>query len=114
MDRAELLTAAGRPEDALDLYDRILDLYPESFRAHLGRGLAAVTTGDTDLAEHSWHRAADLGPRDTRAWTNLRILYRRSGDVPAAIEAFERALRIDGTNHVVTVQLEELRATERD
>ncbi|MEZ5269228.1 MAG: O-antigen ligase family protein, partial [Microthrixaceae bacterium] len=32
MDRAELLTAAGDPDAALEVYDRVVVLYPQSFR----------------------------------------------------------------------------------
>lgn len=98
MDRAELLTATGEPEEATGLYRRILELYPNSFRAHLGLGLAASQLDHLDRAEQAWRTAADLAPGDPRASVNLGILYERLGDPDAAKQAFEAALVIDPDN----------------
>lgn len=95
MDRAELLTATGDPEAALEVYDRILALYPQSFRAHLGLGLAASQLNQLDRAEEAWTTAAELAPGDGRASVNLGILYERRGDPDAAMLAYEAALEID-------------------
>ena len=95
LDRAELLTATGDPDAALEVYDRVLVLYPQSFRAHLGIGLAASQLNQLDRAEEAWRTAADLAPGDGRALVNLGILYERGGDPDAAAESFEAALEID-------------------
>lgn len=98
MDRAELLTATGEPREAVDIYDRVLELYPNSFRAHLGLGLATSQLDQLDRAEQAWRTAADLAPGDARARVNLGILYERRGDPDAALAAFEQALAIDPAN----------------
>lgn len=108
MDRAELLTSADGSDNALGLYRRILDLYPHSFRAHLGRGLAAINSGDVELAESSWYVATGLGPRDPRAWTNLGVLYEQQGAGNSAMDAFERALQIDPDNAAARTGLDRL------
>ena len=107
-DKAELLTAAGRNADALETYEHLLKLYPNSFRAYLGRGLAAANTGDSMLAERSWRRSAALGPRDPRAWTNLGVLYTQQGDNESAVDAFKRALGIDPDDAAAKQGLERL------
>lgn len=94
MDRAELLTALDRNDEALAVYERVMELYPNSFRAHLGRGVSAAQVNDLELAQSSWQRAAHLGPHDARAEVNLGILYERQGDPDAALAAFQRALDI--------------------
>ena len=106
MDRAELLSANGQPEEALSLYDRILELYPRSFRAHLGLGLAASQVNQLDRAEQAWRTAADLAPGDPRALVNLGILYERAGDPDAAAESFEAALEIDPGDSAASAGLE--------
>ena len=95
MDRAELLTASGDPEAALALYDRILEMYPNSFRGHLGLGLSASELDQLDRAERAWRAAAELAPDDARAVINLGILYERGGDPDAAAASFRAALEID-------------------
>ncbi len=95
MDRAELFTASGRPDEALTRYERILELYPNSFRAHLGLGLAASQVDQLDRAERAWRTAARLAPGDGRALVNLGILYERDGDPDAAAASFAAALEID-------------------
>lgn len=94
MDKAELLTATDHADAALRLYERILELYPQSFRAHLGQGLAFAQSGDTAGAQRAWVTAADLGPDDARALINLGILNEDSGDPDRALDYFERALVI--------------------
>ncbi|MEZ5348169.1 MAG: tetratricopeptide repeat protein, partial [Microthrixaceae bacterium] len=106
MDRAELLSANGQPEEALSLYDRILELYPRSFRAHLGLGLAASQVNQLDRAEQAWRTAADLAPGDPRALVNLGILHERAGDPDAAAESFEAALEIDPGDSAASAGLE--------
>ncbi|MFV0316648.1 MAG: O-antigen ligase family protein [Microthrixaceae bacterium] len=95
MDRAELLNAAGRPSDALAEYDRIVVLYPNSYRAQLGLGLTASQLDDLDRAEVAWKAAVVLGPNDPRALVNLGILAERSGEPELAADYFAQALEID-------------------
>ncbi len=102
MDRAELLTATGDAQGALEVYDRVLVAYPSSFRAHLGLGLAASELNQIDRAEQAWVSAAELAPDDARAQVNLGILYERRGDPDAAAESFEAALQIDPDNAAAT------------
>ncbi|MEZ5350643.1 MAG: tetratricopeptide repeat protein [Microthrixaceae bacterium] len=105
MDRAELLTAAGDPDAALEVYDRVVVLYPQSFRAHLGIGLAASQLNQLDRAEEAWTTAVDLAPGDGRALVNLGILYERGGDPDAAAESFEAALEIDPADGIAAAGL---------
>lgn len=114
MDRADLLTAVGRSDEALEAYDRILGLYPNSFRAHLGRGLAAINAGDEILAERSWKQAVPLGPRDPRALTNLGMLHRQRGDEIAATAFFEQALEVSPGDPAATAALDPAGTEPRD
>ncbi|MGB3411259.1 MAG: O-antigen ligase family protein [Microthrixaceae bacterium] len=95
MDRAELLTAWSRPAEAVDVYERIVHLYPYSFRAQLGLGLAEAQLKHPDRAQEAWSRAADLGPGDPRAMVNLGLLHESSGDPDSALRAFTEALERD-------------------
>ncbi len=95
MDRAEFMTATEDPRGALEVYERVLKLYPNSFRAHLGQGVAAAGLNQFDLAERAWKRAAELGPRDARSRVNLGLLYEQTGRPDDAAAAFKAALKVD-------------------
>ncbi len=95
MDRAELLSAWQKPEDAIRIYERVAELYPESFRAQLGLGLAEAQLRHTGRAVEAWTRASELGPRDTRALVNLGMLHESTGDPDSALRAFNEALERD-------------------
>ncbi len=109
IDRASVLTAAGKLDEARREYDRILaDRYPSSFRAHLGLGVVAASDGEDEVAVRSWRRAADLAPRDERPWLNLGQLYERDGMATAARGAYEQALEADPSSQAATDALARL------
>ncbi len=110
MDRAELLTAAGRAADALAVYELVLTAYPSSSRAQLGLGLAAAQLGDLDGAERAWRTAADLAPNDPRAFINLAALAEDRDNIEQAIELLDDALQIDPSNATARRALEQLAA----
>ncbi|MEO1056780.1 MAG: O-antigen ligase family protein [Actinomycetota bacterium] len=110
MDRAELLTAAGRATDALAVYDLVLTAYPSSSRAHLGLGLAAAQLGNLEGAERAWRTAADLAPNDPRALINLAALAEDRDNIEQAIELLDDALQIDPSNATARRALEQLAA----
>ncbi len=112
MDRAELLTAAGRAAEAEGVYEVVFGLYPNSFRAHLGAGLAASELDDLDRAESEWTEAAALAPGDARALVNLGILAERRGDPEAAEEFFMRALEVDPDASAAAAGLERVTAED--
>ncbi len=97
MDRAELFTAWQRPRQAIDVYDRVANSYPNSFRAQLGLGLAESQLGHPDRAGEAWVQAARLAPKDTRALVNLGLLHEAGGDPDEALKWFQKALKVDPT-----------------
>ncbi len=109
MDRAALLDAAGRHEEALAAFEAVLDgPYPSSSRAWLGIGTAQVALGRTDEAVAAWERAADLTGDDVRALVNLGTLHRSLGRTDEAIAAYRRALERDPDEPTAIAALEAL------
>lgn len=68
------LLAAGRADAAEALARRLVDYYPESWRAHHGLGEARLAAGDTARAVAPFRAAVELNPDDVRAtWLLIRV-----------------------------------------
>lgn len=73
------------------------------FAANAGRdarfsaqlGLCQLEMSNLSLAESALARAARLDTHDKASWNNLGIVRRAQGDVPGALQCFQRALEID-------------------
>lgn len=112
LDRAALLDAGGRHEDARREFRAVLaGPYPSSSRAWLGVGTASAALGRSDEAIEAWARAADLDPDDTRALVNLGTLHQQAGRDDEAIAAFEAALDRDPAQPAARASLEQLGVT---
>jgi tetratricopeptide (TPR) repeat protein len=59
------------------------------------RGTAAIFQAETDKAKAAFDKALEHDPKHYRAMTNLGNLELEAGNVDAAIEAYEQALRIN-------------------
>lgn len=82
------------PEAALAELEPLEELY---LKAELAtqRGTAQVLLNESTEAREQFERALAIDPRHYRAMTNLGNLELEDGDVDAAIEAYEGALRIN-------------------
>jgi tetratricopeptide (TPR) repeat protein len=49
----------------------------------------------TKEAELAFHEVLKLNPKTTNIYNSLGILYRRNRDYPNAIQAYEKAMRVD-------------------
>jgi tetratricopeptide (TPR) repeat protein/TolB-like protein len=88
---ARLLTAIGKPEEALDPVRKVLDRRPDDVEALLAFGRALEATGDSSAAERAFRQAAILRPT---SWVVLNGLaaFLTNGDRHAeAIEIFRKA-----------------------
>jgi tetratricopeptide (TPR) repeat protein len=84
-----------RPEDALDAFDKALDLNPQYVLAHNGRGNALTDLGRPEDALDAYDQALDLNPELALAWFNRGILLSDILDRPVeARRSFLRALHL--------------------
>lgn len=65
--------------------------------------LAMERTGDRTRALALARRATERSPRDAEAWLTLARLERRTGDLDAAQQAYDRAARIDRSHGEVAL-----------
>jgi tetratricopeptide (TPR) repeat protein len=77
-------------------YDAILERWPGSRGALLGRGNARYAEGDLAGAERAFRRAASADPGSGDAWNNLAQVLLEQGRPEAALEAARRAVELGG------------------
>lgn len=92
---------ASKPEKALPLLQRAVDLLPDDVSILLNLGGAYVLLGRHDEAVSVLMRAAEVAPTEAMVWCNLGAAFlrlpgeRTDADQLRAIAAFERALALD-------------------
>lgn len=86
---------AGRFQDAVNLYQQIIQLMPNFAPAYNGLGLAVNSaTGDEDEAIHYFKKAISYDPQYVQSYDNLGRLYYARQDYDLAKANFEKALKI--------------------
>jgi tetratricopeptide (TPR) repeat protein len=84
---------AGKYDEAIDDYDRVILSYPEFTPALINRGAAYAATGRYDRAIEDYSRAIRVRP-DGDAFYNRALAFQRKGDHGAAVSDFTEALRL--------------------
>jgi tetratricopeptide (TPR) repeat protein len=87
-------TALKRPGEARAEYERATTLDPKMSEAFLNLGIL-LSEKDPAAAVAPLRRAVDLLPAQSRPRFLLGLAQERSGDIPAATESYEAALRLD-------------------
>lgn len=77
--QAVALEGAGRVEEAVTLYRRVLVVRPRSVRAWVDLGNAEAGRGRRDGAEEAYRQALDVSPDDVDALNNLAWLLLEEG-----------------------------------
>jgi tetratricopeptide (TPR) repeat protein len=89
----------GRPDDAIDLYQKSLAIYPGYSLAHFNLGLALSQKGQADHAMAEYRKALDLDPNFVDAHYNLGNGLFQQGRVDEAMAHYQKVLAIN-PNHV--------------
>ena len=76
-------------------FDRALALDPNFAEAHLSRGQALLQLGQLEEAKAACVTAAKLRPRDPQPLLFLGAALRKLERLPEALDALQRALRIN-------------------
>jgi tetratricopeptide (TPR) repeat protein len=97
-------TALKRSEEARAEYERATALDPKMSEAFLNLGIL-LTEKDPADAVQPLRRAVDLLPAQSRPRFLLGLAQERSGDIPAAADSYEAALRLDPRDVETAVHL---------
>jgi superkiller protein 3 len=84
----------GRLPEAIQAYDRALEIEPRLVGARNNRGYALLVSGRLTEAEADFRRTLEMEPMFSMAHSNMGLLYLMRGDLPAAEAALREALRI--------------------
>jgi tetratricopeptide (TPR) repeat protein len=92
------LERAGRATDAALAYDTILDRWPDSGAALIGRGNARYAAGDLKGAAVAYRAALVRHPTSATAWNNLADVLAKQGERAEAVIAARRAVALGGVH----------------
>ncbi len=90
--KGELLMAMKRTDEALALYEGVLELRATPW-AEVGKARALAADGDDEAARHHLERALEAYPNYLAAYDSLAQLLEKT-DRPAAQQVVERALKV--------------------
>jgi aspartate beta-hydroxylase len=93
--QAALAAQAGREEEVLRLWSRILELQPGHARALDILGQVAFRRGDLARARTLLERLVRADGRDPQQWVNLAVACQGLGDAAAEEQAIRQALSVD-------------------
>ena len=94
LKQGQQLSREGKQDEALALYDRILQSDPNSVEAHLASGAALDLKGDYAAAREHFSKAIELASPDTKpqAWRAMAVSYAFENNAPAAATYEQKAM----------------------
>jgi aspartyl/asparaginyl beta-hydroxylase (cupin superfamily)/cytochrome c-type biogenesis protein CcmH/NrfG len=94
---------AGREEEAIQLWSRILAIDPNHARTLATLGQRAFRQGDMHGARATFQRIVDSDGSDAQQWIHLALTCRNLNDEEAEEKAIQRALTLDPTDLVALI-----------
>lgn len=98
LEQAMLVLASAGSQAALPLFDQALGLDPQvrqgRSQGRVSRGLVLLDIGDFQRAQGDFQARLDQDSQDPAAWLGLGRAKAGLGEHQAAIEAFDRAIRL--------------------
>ncbi len=88
----------GDPIEALDYYNKALQLDPVNAEIYNNRSLIYKELGKYDKAVTGFLKAIHFDPKYVKAYNNIGLLYFLKNNHTAAIASFQKALEIDPRN----------------
>ncbi len=86
---------AGKHEESLVAFARALSADPKYYRALVFQGLAQMELKSYDDARRALEAAVQLAPTYAKAHNALGNVYRRTGDIDLAIQAFAKSADLE-------------------
>ena len=84
----------GKPEQAIQYYDKAIDLKPDYADAYNNRGVAYIDKGDFAQAIQDYNKVIELQPNYTYAYYGRGIAYGCKGDFAQAIQDYNKAIEL--------------------
>lgn len=93
-DLGESLRLQGRATEAVEAYEKALELQPEFPVAMNNCGVTLAALGELDRAAAIFSEAIRLEPESPYAYNNLGVLYEHAGKFEEALRHFEMAVKL--------------------
>ncbi len=97
-DLASVLTALGKPLQAIERYRQVIEMDPRHVDAWNNLGILLTETGDTHGAVASFHHALQLDPDDPKLHYNIADALEDLGESDAAARHWRAYLKLDPTS----------------
>ena len=94
-DLGNLLVIAEQPEEAVEAYERALELDPARLATHFNLGLVLQQLGQSRKALQQFREVLELEPRHAWAYYQIGAVNESTGRDSEAIEAYARAFALD-------------------
>jgi aspartyl/asparaginyl beta-hydroxylase (cupin superfamily)/Tfp pilus assembly protein PilF len=94
---------AGREQEAVRLWGRILAIDPNHMRTLTTLGQRAFRQGDMQSARTAFQRIVDIDGSDAQQWIHLALTCRNLSDQETEEKAIQRALSLDPTDLVALI-----------
>jgi tetratricopeptide (TPR) repeat protein len=94
-NQAHTLRQNGRLAEALDLYEKVLDLKPELTAAHLNLGIALQNEEKLEESLRCYQKVLLLEPELPAVHNNIGSVLRLQGKLPEAAAFLEKAIELD-------------------
>jgi len=107
---AGIVARRGEPEEALEIWDRLLAIVPDHAVAHHEKGLIYSRTGRLDLAIAALQASCAADPANPVAANNLAVMLSDAGRKSEALDQFTRSLALDPGNIHIEHQVRRLSA----
>lgn len=85
-------------DEAESSYNHAIEYDQKNFLAQIGLARIFEKKADIKNAEKHYLDALDIKPNDVFTLVDLAVLYAESGEIPKALELFEKAISISGTS----------------
>jgi tetratricopeptide (TPR) repeat protein len=97
-NKAYCLTQLGRTEEAISVYERIVQLNPEKLMTQLALGASLIDLGRKEEGFSRLEKATEIAPDDARVWYFYAESLYKAKRYDDAVDKFEKCFRIDPKN----------------
>jgi tetratricopeptide (TPR) repeat protein len=108
LEQANRLLGSEQTEEAMNIYDTLLQQMPEDPGALYGLGLAKLVTGDTSGAKNAFSRLIIAQPEFAEGHYNLGVLHMQEAETEKAVESFTRTLELAPEHKNAKISLSDL------
>lgn len=100
LTRAHLLSQLGRFEEALDAYEKALELEPDYVLTWNNKGTALMNLNRYEEALMAFNKAIEVDSGHVLAWHNKGVILNELGCSEEALEAYNKVIELDPTDFI--------------